>query len=366
MISNRGALNVLLLLCFSLAYGQKERNDAYLDLSYFQGHIMEHNVDMLHLITGHPNGFILSWNKKTDGSEEWHQLYNYPDYGVSFNYQDLKNEYLGKNFGLYAHYNFYFLKRKLMFRIGQGLGLTTNPYDKEDNFRNNVYGTRILSSTYMMLNYKQERVVDRIGLNLGLSLIHYSNANVKAPNQSTNSLVLTLGANYDLDAEPIELKKSVIDRKFTEPVRYNFVFRTGVTESDIVGSGQFPFFIGSLYADKRINKKSALQAGMDVFFSDFLIEYNRHRAQAYPEEERTGQEDYRRLGLFAGHELFIGKLSLLTQVGYYIYNQIEYEDLVYLRLGVKRYFGNNFFAAATLKTHFAKAEAVELGIGYRL
>ena len=253
-----------------------------------------------------------------------------------------------------------------MFRIGQGVGLTTRPYDKQENFRNNVYGTRLLSSTYMMLNYKQERIFDRWGINAGVSLIHYSNANVKAPNTSTNSLVLTLGANYDLDQAPLEVTEQVLDKRFTETVRYNFVFRSGINESDIVGSGQFPFYIGSFYADKRINRKSALQLGGDIFFSDFLIEFNRYRAVAYPEENRTGMEDYRRIGIFAGHELFIGKLSLLSQMGYYVYAPVSYETDVYLRVGIKRYLGGRFFAAATLKSHWAKAEAVELGVGYRL
>ncbi|THD68914.1 acyloxyacyl hydrolase [Robertkochia marina] len=366
MSPNRLIFFLLSFCCFSLSFAQEERNNAYIDVQYFQGTVMEHNVDILHLITGYPNGVILSWNKRTDGSEEWHELYNYPDFGVSFNYQDLKNENLGENYGLYAHYNFYFLKRSLMFRIGTGIGMSTNPYDRETNYRNNVYGSRFLSATYMMLNYKKERIIDRWGINLGLSLIHYSNANIKAPNTSTNSIVATIGANYDLDSEPMTYEEKGVSLKFTEPVRYNFVFRSGVNESDIVGSGQFPFYVGSFYADKRINKKSALQLGADVFFADFLIEYNRHRAIAYPWENRTGQEDYRRVGLFAGHELFMGKLSLLTQFGYYVYYPIDYEDEIYHRVGIKRYFGEDFFAAVSLKTHWAKAEALEFGIGYRL
>ncbi|WP_224488861.1 acyloxyacyl hydrolase [Robertkochia flava] len=366
MTLDQRTFSLLFMLCVALAFGQGERRNSYVDLSYFHGHILEHNPDILHLITGHPNGFILSWNKKTDGSKEWHQLYNYPDYGVSLTYQDLKNEALGENFGLYAHYNFYFLNRKLMFRIGQGLGLTTNPYDKLENFRNNAYGTRLLSSTYMMLNYSQKRIIDRLGVNLGISLIHYSNANVRAPNTSTNSLVLNFGANYDLDEDPLVVKVQQLDKRFSEPVRYNFVFRAGVNESDIVGSGQFPFYIGSFYADKRINRKSALQLGADVFFSDFLIEYNRYRAAAYPEENRTGLEDYRRVGVFAGHELFLGKVSMLSQLGYYVYAPVSYDTEVYLRLGIKYYLNDHFFAVATLKSHWAKAEAVEFGVGYRL
>ena len=48
-----------------------------------------------------------------------------------FMYQDLKNEVLGNTFGFYGHFNFYFLKRRLMLRVGQGFVVATNPYDKK-------------------------------------------------------------------------------------------------------------------------------------------------------------------------------------------------------------------------------------------
>ena len=56
----------------------------------------------------------------------------------------------------------------------------------------------------------------------------------------------------------------------SEPIKYNFAFRTGINESDIFGSGQYAMYVLSAYADKRINKSSALQLGTDVFFSNFL------------------------------------------------------------------------------------------------
>src|SRR5690606_14641322 len=133
----------------------EKKNTSYLDFNYFKGNIALHNTDIQHLITGHPEGLVISWNKKTIANKEWEQLYNYTDYGVSFNYQDLKNEHLGKNYGLYGHYNFYFFKRNVMLRIGQGFAYTTNPYHKEENFRNVAFGSSILSSTYLMLNYKK-------------------------------------------------------------------------------------------------------------------------------------------------------------------------------------------------------------------
>ena len=361
--------SVLFCVCYSLIFSQENKRSSYIDVNYFKGNIALHNNDILHLIKGHPEGVILSWNNKTYGLEDWEQRYDYPDYGFSFIYQNLKNDVLGNNYSLYAHYNFYFLKRNLMFRIGQGLALTTNPYDKETNYRNNAFGSRIMSSTFVMLNYKKERIIDQFGLQGGISMIHYSNANVKAPNTSINSITLNIGVNYNLDAEApnyIVIDSTELNKKFTEPIKYNLVFRSGINESDVIGSGQFPFYIVSAYADKRINQKSALQFGADVFFSNFLKEYIYYRSVAFPEEPVTGDEDYKRVGMFVGHELFVNRLSLVTQLGYYVYYPFDFEGRTYIRVGLKRYFGTKWFGALTLKAHAAKAEAVEFGIGVRL
>ncbi|WP_142785288.1 acyloxyacyl hydrolase [Changchengzhania lutea] len=354
--------------CVSITFSQDKESSSYIDVNYFKGNIALHNNDILHLIKGHPEGVILSWNKKTYGFNKWEQRFNYPDYGFSFAYQNLKNDVLGNNYSLYAHYNFYFLKRNLMMRIGQGLAYTTNPYDKIENFRNIAFGSRIMSSTCLMLNYKKERVIDNFGLQAGVSLIHYSNANVKAPNTSINSLTFNLGVTYNLDEDEPEFQQTLDenDQKFTQPIRYNFAFRTGINESDIVGSGQFPFYVFSAYADKRINRKSALQLGTDVFFSNFLKELIYYQSVSFPEENVTGDEDYKRVGVFTGHELFMNKTSLETQLGYYVYYPFDFEGRMYFRIGLKRYFGKKWFGALTLKSHGAKAEAVEFGFGVRL
>ncbi|EGV43531.1 acyloxyacyl hydrolase [Bizionia argentinensis JUB59] len=356
------------LFCFGFTalFAQDKPTNSYFDLNYFKGNIAVHNNDILHLIKGHPEGFILSWNKKTFGNKDWEQRYGYPDYGVSFAYQNLKNDVLGTNYSLYAHYNFYFLKRNLMLRIGQGLGYATNPYDKVENPKNNAFGTSLLSGTYLMLNYKRERIFDRFGIMAGLSLLHYSNANVKAPNTSVNTIAFNVGVTYNLDDVASEYIYTLTKEKFSEPIRFNLAFRSGINESDVVGSGQFPFYIVSAYADKRLGHKSAIQLGADVFFSKFLEELIYYRGVSFPEENVSGNEDWKRVGMFVGHELFINKTSVVTQVGYYVYYPYDFEGRTYLRIGMKRYFSNKVFGALTLKSHGAKAEAVEFGIGIRL
>jgi hypothetical protein len=348
--------------------GQQAPPIRNLDLNPFYGSIMLHNPDISHLIRAHPAGFILGLNRKTFGAEPWEQRFGYPDEGISFVYQDMGTATLGQNFGVYLHYNFYFWKRNLQLRIGQGIAYTTNPYDAEDNFRNNAYGSDLLSSTYLMLQYHKERIWNRLGVSAGLALVHYSNANVRAPNTSTNTLGLTAGLIYELDAEQpgVEAYRRWPKEPVTEGVRLNLVFRSGINESDVVGSGQFPFYILSAYADKRLAQVSAIHLGADVFFSNFLKELIRFQGNSFPELDVDPDADYKRVGLFVGHELFINKLSVIAQLGYYVYYPFDFEGRVYNRVGIKRYFGPKWFGAISLKSHGAKAEAIEFGIGIRL
>ncbi|MFS4469681.1 acyloxyacyl hydrolase [Maribacter sp. 2210JD10-5] len=364
-------LRFLFCLLFSIVYCTAQDGEEVkkytLDASQFYGSVLLHNPDISHLIANHPGGIILGFNRKTYGYKEWESLYNYPDYGASFIYQDMNNETLGKNFGLYAHYNFYFFKRNMQFRVGQGIAYTTNPYDRETNFRNSAYGSDFLSSTYLMLNYYKENVYKGLGFKAGVSIIHYSNANFRAPNTSTNTFAFNAGLTYDLDGgkEVMYLPKAE-KVKVTEPIKYNLILRSGLNESDVIGSGQYGFFIFSAYADKRLGRKSAIQLGTDVFFSNFLKELIRFQATSFPEMEVAADTDYKRAGVFLGHELFINKMSIVAQLGYYVYYPFDFEGRVYNRVGLKRYFGDKIFGAITLKSHGAAAEAVEFGIGIRL
>ncbi|MFD1095064.1 acyloxyacyl hydrolase [Salegentibacter chungangensis] len=357
-----------LFFCCSILAQEKDKNHYFLDASYFYGTIAEHNPDLAHLITGHPTGLILSFNRKTFGKKAWERRYNYPDIGYSFTYQDMKNPYLGDNYGLYAHMNFYFFKRNLMLRIGQGLAMTSDPYHPDDNFRNKAYGSRLLSSTYLMANYKKENIFEGLGLQGGISLIHYSNADFKSPNASTNTFTFNLGLNYRIGEN--ELPSYVPKRrkeKYTEPFHYNFVLRSGVNTMGVIGSEQYPFLTLTAFADKVVNHKSTLQAGTELFLSKAMEERIRYESIAFPLGETEGDEDAKRIGAFVGHQLTFNKLSVITQLGYYVYYPYEhYVERLYNRIGLKRIITPDLWGSITVRSHWANAEAVEFSIGYRL
>ncbi len=358
----------LLLLLPVLLNAQETPNGKFsVDANYFYGNIIPHRKSIQHLITEHPVGMILSYDRKTFGDEKWQERYNYPDYGFSFHYQNMRNETLGDMYGLYGHYNFYFLNRHLMFRIGQGVAYNTNPYDKDTNFRNYAYGMHLMPSTYFILNLKKADIWKGLGVQAGMVFIHHSNASMKSPNTSTNTLGVNVGLNYTFGrSEEYRYVSETDTIAYREPIKFSFTFKGGVNESDVIGSGQYPYYAVSGYVDKRWSRKSAFQLGAEVFWPEYLREYIRYKSIAFPEEHVDGGTDYRKVGLFIGHELFINSLSIEAQAGYYVYAPFDSTGMLYQRIGMKYYYTDKIFSTLGLKTHGAKAEVMELGIGIRL
>ena len=97
------------------------------------------------------------------------------------------------------------------------------------------------------------------------------------------------------------------------------------------------FIISDFYADKRFGRKSALQLGTELFLTQYFKEYIKYRSIAYPDANIDPNTDYKRVGLFVGHELFVNRFSIEAQLGYYIYEPYKNDISVYDRVGLKYY-----------------------------
>lgn len=360
-------LTVIFLIIACTLQAQEKTKHTYFQVDLFHGNILKHNKNVGHFLNDHPTGFFLSYNFKTTGKEDWQQRYNYPDFGISGGFQDYKNPILGKLYSLYAHYNFYLNKREnpnhIILRTGWGAAFNTNPYNKVTNPKNVAFGSKLNSSTYFKLYYQRNNLIKQVGINAGLTFVHASNSSVKSPNTGVNVWAATVGLNYDFNNTKIEFTPKKEKEKFTEPIKYNFVFRFGANETDYIGSGIKPFFVLSAYADKRLNYKSAIQFGGEFMVNYSLKDYIDISAI---QDQNYEKGDFKRASLLVGHELFISKVSLITQLGYYVYYPVKFEGRIYERLGFNYYFNDKWFASISLKAHAAKAETVAFGIGIRL
>jgi hypothetical protein len=357
----------LFLLLSGWMFAQDTAEYEAIDVSFIRSNIMLHSPDLAQLITGHPEGVMVTFSKKTNGNQEWESIYNYPDYGGYFLYQDFKNEKLGQCYAIGAHYTFYFLNRHLTVKIAQGAAMTTNPYNKITNSKNTAFGSKFMANTDFMVNYKKENLVGNFGLQAGFTFTHFSVGRMKSPNSGLNTVGLNVGVNYNFrEVQYRKIDTTLARQKFIEPIRFNFVFRSGVNESPVIGSGQKPFYHIGAYADKRLGRKSALQLGSELFLTTANKEYIRFKSIAYPEDPIDADTDYKRVGVFIGHELFINRVSIETQLGYYVYDPSKLDIDFYDRVGMKYYITKKIYGAIAVKTHGFLAEALEFGVGVRL
>lgn len=367
-IIGKGVFKHFVFLFFIFCFTSNAQNlqNWFVDANYYTGAILPHSDQISHLITKKPTGYLVSFNRKTSGDKPWESFYNYPDYGFSLHYQDNHNTELGNLYGVFAHYNFYFLKRNLQFRVAQGIAYATNPYNKETNFRNMAYGTQFMPSTYFSLNYNKKNFWNGVGFQTGFLFIHHSNATIKSPNTSTNTVALQLGFNYSFDKQEQVRKFSSEPDNFQQQLQYGFSFKTGVNESHIIGMGQKPFYHINGYVEKRLNRTGGVQLGAELFLSQTLKELIPFLAVSFPETNIKADADYKRVGAFVGYELYINKLSAEAQLGYYLHDEYKENGSLYQRLGMKYYVTEKVFGSMTLKTHYGKAEALEFGVGIKL
>jgi hypothetical protein len=356
--------NYLILLCLSLfSFAQK----GTLEYQYFRGTILQHNPDIAFLTQGHPQGAMLSYHWQTDGSKEWHHAFNFPSYGFGLQHVLYDHATLGENYGFGAFYQFYFWKRRLSLRVQQGIGYNTNPYHRESNPRNTAFGSHWLSNTTLVLQWQKEQVWKKFGIQAGLILTHFSNARMTAPNSGINVLAAQVGVQYHFQ----EMAERKVDtnqiQKVTEPIRYQFVWRTGANVGPIEGMPLRGFHHISLLADKRFNRKTSVQLGIEYFHSGFMKDVIQYYSVALQDPPNSNPEmEVGRIGILLGHEWFINQFTVETQLGGYLYKGFDYESNWYQRLALKYYWGQHLFSAIGLKTHGFRAEAMEIGLGIRI
>ena len=355
----------IFIIFSTIAFAQQKSETIAIEANFLTGNNIIHSKDVASL-TGHPEGVLLTFSRKTFGEKEWQRAFNYPSYGAYFLYQDFKNPYMGQNYSIGAHYNFFFLKRSLSFDIGQGISYNTNPYDKINNNKNKAFGSPVIANINLSLLYKKEQIFKNIGLQAGFIFTHYSSGRFKAPNSGINTININLGLNYNFDKP----QKFIVDStdckiNYREKIKYNFVLRSGLNESAVINSGQYSFYHLGFYADKRINRKSAFQLGTEVFFSNYAKKFIQWQSVAYPNKNIDPNTDYKKVGVFVGYEMFINRMSFEAQVGYYVYQPFKFDFAIYDRIGIKYYVVPKVFTGFSLKTHGFLAEAFEFVIGTR-
>jgi hypothetical protein len=356
---------ILFLLAPTLAFPQFTPGlNKTIGLEVFEGFILKHKPQISHLITNHPVGFRVTFDKKVYGDNAWEQRYNYPDMGMTFVYMDYRNPVLGKTLGLIPHINFYLrgkkeAKSQIQFKMGFGMGYSTTKYNPETNNKNNVISTDLTGAVLFQFGHQYE-LTERLFLNSSASITHFSNGAIKKPNSGINVIAMNVGLSYMVRYVPKTFTYNEEAKLEKKIIGISATITGGAHESLKIGSGAKPFFILSGLVDKQLNHKSRFGVGLEWFYSASLKDEIKY------DDFADKDTDSNRIGLFLSHELMINEFSVMTQAGYYVYDPYKPFLPVYFRLGLRRYFTPKLYCSIGVKSHGAKAEAMEFAIGYKL
>ena len=128
-------ITIILLLLFII---HKIHAQEAVSVSYNYGTIVIHSPSIKNLINGPVHGFTLNYALSNKKGFEWRRLYNFPDYGVSYNFKSYHNpEILGDSHSLTGFFQMPFLPKGNAINFGfigfAGFGIFTKKYDPTNN-----------------------------------------------------------------------------------------------------------------------------------------------------------------------------------------------------------------------------------------
>ncbi|MCH2225074.1 MAG: acyloxyacyl hydrolase [Crocinitomicaceae bacterium] len=323
------------------------------------GFLIAHRSSIGHIPTEHAFAGEASLMFKGVGEKEWHHRYNEPLYGVTGFFGTAGNrELLGHYLGAYGFINFPLITTnpyRLTFKLGSGAGYATKVYDSEDNILSMALSTHL--NAMVVLGLDSRFIFGNHTLSLTLDMTHFSNGATKVPNLGLNLPYLSLGyghkiqeSNFCTDCPLADLKKASI--------QYGVLGIGSVKEMFPVGGRKYGVFGLNLFGRKFFDKRGGVELSLDVVSNQEIIDFK-------PEVPKT-QLEILQMGVYAGYLVPFDKLHIVVGMGAYVKNKYNPYGPLYHRLGFRYMLRNGWNVNIALKSHWARADYIEYGIGYSL
>jgi hypothetical protein len=330
------------------------------------GFVWNFSKDISHLATQHMPAFELNLTGQTRGAKPWHQEYRYPQIGYSLYYFSFDPQKpLGNSIALVVHAGkaFYRTARTSLFwRVGCGPAWVNKRFDTHTNYRNNMISARLNFTLNGQLNF-QYHLSRRMLVNLGVGLIHISNGSLKKPNFGINLPTVHAGIGVNL-SEKKDYHRYDSLPVFRRKTQVHLAVATGWKEVYPVNGPKYSLLVLNGYVERRVNRKSGVHIGADFSYDDSK------RAEIRNDATLQGIDNvpanYMQAGVLLGHELYLHRLSLLTQLGVYLYDPTHLSRPYYQKFGLKYYLTEKCYVNMTMKNHLGVADWVEWGVGFRL
>lgn len=311
---------------------------------------------------------------QTSGSENWHQVYGKPRFGVQLGvmYLGQPAEILGWAYSIYPYVDFGFRHRpssSWRFIIGSGLAYTPRVYDIKNNPLQNALSLVINNHTTFKLQY--ERKIDkRSQVLLGFSLNHISNGGIQLPNLGLNFLGVDLAWKRSF-AIPDRNELPLATRPESW-LRWNFGTSLGFAMRELrtPGGPKLPVYVLSVDAGYRYRPFMAWRLGLESEYHT-LAPYFASHTELYPDISSAWRQGFR-FQMYGSHEWVIGPLSLETRVGAQLFDlpvlgskRLFFKLCMQYFIDIPKVRGLQWAPGIALKTHYGVAEYVSMTSAFR-
>jgi hypothetical protein len=352
----------LFLISVSQSRAQESMRQYEAGMTYHYGYILAHRDNVKALVKDYTKILEVSLFKQGNGDKDWHVKYNYPYFGISTMFFDFGNpEQLGKGFSLMAFYNFPLIRKRnfeFLFKLGFGPGYIEKVFDRVENYGNIVVSTHWNGFAFGNFNMRY-KIKNRIVASAGLSVSHFSNASASKPNLGVNIPALNAGVTYKFGEVEKSDRSAGYVYEYSKDWSHDVIFAFGRKRQTIGGDMYKVFDVAYSYS-KLFGFKTRLGFGADMFYNESHKGFESEDGMIL---ESNG--DIFQGGLNIGYALNISDLNIFVNMGAYLYDQYKEDGPIYHRFGMRYLMYDHFILNLSMKTHWAVADHVEMGLGYR-
>jgi hypothetical protein len=346
------------------------QNSYGIEANFMAGKVLKHTKKFSAPVPELSTAYELVFLKQTTGTQDWEQRRRFPLWGVGLSYTHYGIDSIyGNSIGLYPVLQVPLIRGKVFqwnLRAGLGIGYSTEHYERAPGWDtlNNAIGSHINNFTVFATDVHC-RFNEHWSLLAGLNFSHLSNGAMKQPNLGVNMYGGHIGLRYwpdDDRAQRILRDRPKLPNRVLGQLRLGLAFNeSGNTDGPI-----YPTYLASAFASKRYGGKNKLFIGLDYSYHSTIYAFQRNN------EINVGAERAHswKSAVFIGHEWLFGRMSLVTQIGFYIKEAVLRQEPYYQKVGYNYYLIQRergglkeLYVSVLLKTHKSNAELVEYGIG---
>ncbi len=352
---------------FFSGYSQTEdgrKTNFILEPRIHYGNVLPFYHAIKYLVQDHASGIELRIGFPAYGKNYWEKIYRYPTVGAGYSCWNLGNtEVFGRAHALYSYFDASLFKIhdnfSLDYQISFGASYLKKTFDLNDNYLNRAIGAHV--NVYFRIGIDAKiKITERTEFSLESGFSHFSNGKFKSPNYGLNALTGSVGIHYLFGNPDLPKKEPEIPLENHE-ITHTLIYCTGIKVYDnLLGT---KYFISSLSYDLdwSLTLKRKLGLGADLFYDASIAE-----ALAVDGVKNRNVANFFRFGIHGSHKVQYKKIILGIDLGYYLYSKYTDLSLVYSRLALQYLISDHLLINVSLKSHLAKADYIEWGIGYRL